>query len=73
MTTYEQEMLDMGCPECGNDIELYETNPNGNGGKYRCKHCGRDTVWATGKSISFMEMLLEMKKKMDSTSFPNRA
>ena len=64
MTKQEQEMLDMGCPECGGEIELYATNPTGTGGKYRCKSCGRDTVWTVGKALSFPEMLAAMKAKM---------
>jgi len=71
MTVHEQNMLGVGCPECGGDIELYETNPSGTGGKYRCKQCGRDTVWAVGRTLSFTEMIAEMKAKM--ASLPNVA
>jgi len=51
MTKHKQTMLGMGCPDCGGEIELYDTNPNGNGGRYRCLKCPRDTVWKVGKHI----------------------
>ncbi len=51
-TTHEQLMLDMGCPICESDIELYDSNPSGTGGKYKCTQCGHDTFWAVGKSQS---------------------
>ena len=64
MTKHEQIMLDMGCPECGGDIELYDTNPSGTSGRYRCKECPRDTVWAVGKAMSFTDVVKEMQAKM---------
>jgi len=64
MTESEQQMIDMGCPECGGNIELYDTNPTGTGGKYRCLDCGRDTVWAIGKALSVTDMLNSMGIKM---------
>jgi hypothetical protein len=71
MTVHEQSMLNMGCPECKGDIELYETNPNGTGGKYRCKQCRRDTVWAVAKALSFAEIIAGRKAKIDLT--PNES
>ena len=63
MTQYEQQMISMGCPECGADIELYETNIDGNGGKYRCTQCKRDSVWAVGWAVgrlrSFANIIYE--------------
>ena len=67
MTKHEQNMLDWGCPECGGEIELYDTNSSGTGGKYRCKACQRDTVWAVGKAMSFTEVMKEMQTKMGQT------
>jgi len=64
MTEHEQRMLDWGCPECGGEIKLYDTNPSGNGGKYCCNQCGRDTVWSTGTSLSLKEIIKEMKSKI---------
>ncbi len=61
MTKHEHTMLSMGCPDCGGAIELYDTNPNGDGGKYRCKKCPRDTVWKVGKSVPFSEILNRLK------------
>lgn len=55
------DMIDMGCPECGGEIELYDINTTGTGGRYRCKQCPRDTVWALGKSKSLTEILGEIK------------
>lgn len=61
MTKHEQTMLNMGCPDCGGAIELYDTNPSGDGGKYRCKKCPRDTVWKVGKSVPFSVILDRLK------------
>jgi transposase-like protein len=70
MTKHEQKMIDLGCPDCKGQIELYDTNATGTGGRYRCKQCGRDTVWAVGKAISFAEIIVNMKAKLDKT--PNK-
>lgn len=67
MTKHEQQMLDMGCPDCGGEIELYDTNANGMGGRYRCKQCPRDTVWAVGKAMSMMEVIQEMRGETGDT------
>jgi predicted RNA-binding Zn-ribbon protein involved in translation (DUF1610 family) len=66
MTTHEQQMIDWGCPDCAGDIELYDTNATGTGGRYRCKKCGRDTVWAIGKKVSILDVLTEMKNKIEA-------
>ena len=59
MTKDEQDMSDMGCPECGSSITLYNTDADGKGGMYRCndKKCGRDTMWKVGKAETLEEML----------------
>jgi transposase-like protein len=67
MKNHEQTMLNMGCPDCGGEIELYETNLSGDGGKYRCKKCPRDTNWKVGKSVSFSEIINHMKAKSAET------
>lgn len=69
MTIYEQQMLDMGCQDCGENIELYDTNSSGTGGKYRCNKCGRDTFWAVGRSLSVTEILEKLKEKIKSTNY----
>lgn len=66
MNTYEQNMIDWGCPECEGEIELYNTNPDGKSGKYRCKSCGRDTSWSVGKSLSLADIIKEMQNKIKS-------
>ena len=57
VTEHEQGMLEMGCPECGGDIELYDTNAEGTRGKYRCKECPRDTVWSVVRAQSIHDIL----------------
>lgn len=66
MTTQEKQMIEWGCPVCGSEIELYDTHPTGDKGRYRCPTCKRDTTWATGKAMSFPQIIEEMKKKIDS-------
>jgi hypothetical protein len=69
MTNHEQTMLNRGCPDCGGDIELYDTHLNGQQGRYRCKKCPRDTFWKVGKSMSFADV---MKKIQSKTSKPDK-
>ena len=57
MTKHEQIMIELGCPKCGGEINLYNTNPTGSGGRYKCIKCGRDTVWGVGKAISGNDIL----------------
>lgn len=52
------------CPECSGEIEKYDTNPDGKGGRYRCKQCGRDTEWQIGKAMSIVDLLQTMKNNI---------
>ncbi len=64
MTKEEKRMINIGCPDCGADIELYDTSPDGKRGRYRCKekkNCGRDTIWAIFKPLTFKEVLNNLK------------
>ena len=61
MNQYEQRMKDLGCPECGGEIELYNTDDSGRKGQYRCLNCGRDTYWAIGRALSFKDVLMRAR------------
>ena len=64
MTKNEQNIISMGCPECQGEIETYDTNPNGKGGKYRCLKCDRDTFWAVGTTLTIYDVLDKMKQNL---------
>lgn len=56
---------DLDCPECGSEIEYYDTAKDGKSGKYKCKNpdCGRDTEWAQGKVVTIDEVIELLKQK----------
>jgi transcription elongation factor Elf1 len=68
MNDYELIQKTMGCPECGGKIELYNTNPEGTGGQYRCLQCGRDTSWAVRKALSASDVVNKMVDKVPGES-----
>ena len=65
MTKYEKQMVEWGCPDCGSEIELYDTSEDGRHGSYRCQRqeCGRDTQWAVGKSLTIHDVIEKIKNK----------
>ncbi len=69
MTENEKKMLSLGCPECAGDIELYDTNKDGSGGKYKCLKCHRDTSWAVGKTESILDVLKRVKHRENSKPY----
>ena len=60
--------LDFPCPECGSEVEYYDTAKDGRSGRYRCPSCGRDTVWAQAKGYSIFEVMDRMKKKIEEAA-----
>ena len=61
MSEHERQMMEWGCPECDGVIELYDTDPDGRKGKYRCLECERDTTWAVGEAQSIVDVIRSMK------------
>jgi predicted RNA-binding Zn-ribbon protein involved in translation (DUF1610 family) len=61
---------DFDCPECGSEIEYYDTAKDGKSGRYRCKNpdCGRDTIWAEAKITTWDEVVEELKQKVGGAS-----
>ena len=59
-----KQMIEWECPDCGSEIKLYNTHPNGKEGRYKCTKCGRNTCWKVGKSISTNELIEQMKNKI---------
>lgn len=54
------------CPTCDHEVEFYDTNEAGDGGRYRCPNCGRDTEWKVGKAISVHDLFEDMKKRFSN-------
>jgi len=63
MNKHEEKMVGFGCPECGKEIELYDTTISGKQGRYRCLSCGRDTTWAVGEAMSIIDLIKKIKKE----------
>lgn len=48
------------CPECGREVEYYDTAKDGKSGRYRCE-CGRDTIWKTCRVISATQLINKIR------------
>lgn len=63
LSEHEQRMSTLGCPDCGNQIELYDSNTEGTSGRYRCSKCGRDTNWSVVASVRASSFLKNFMPK----------
>ena len=63
---HEQDMRNIGCPDCGSPVEPYDTRPDGKGGKYKCPNCGRNTEWSVGTAIGIEDLMKEIQEKRNT-------
>jgi transposase-like protein len=52
------------CPNCNSDVEMYDTAKDGYSGRYKCHTCGRDTVWKQIQLHSLEESFKLMKERL---------
>jgi transposase-like protein len=53
------------CPDCeSNDIKVLKKEAPNEAGQYMCLNCGRESSYKTGKAISPLEMMQQMKKQL---------
>ena len=55
--------INFQCPECGSEIEFYNTSDDEKSGRYKCKKCGRDTIWKEIKTASVNDIFRMINKK----------
>ena len=63
MSNLKEQPFNGPCPDCGSEIECYDTEPDEKSGKYRCTHCGRDTIWKQSKAISAKELFGQLMSR----------
>ncbi len=64
-----KEVMRFPCPECHSmNIEYYNTAPDEKSGRYRCRDCGRDTIWKELKAESFEEIAQRWAKQLTRSS-----